>query len=401
MKNILIVGGGAGGLMSANAFARSLPQDIRKGEIKVTIIDPAEYHEFQPGYIGIAFKGSRPSEARRKIKSLLLPGIDFINAACEKIDPDNHNVTISSGMKLSYDYLIVATGCYPDYSQISGLENSNMDYHSSAEKSAKIYRRISEIKGGNILTGIAGLPYKCPPSPNETAFLLDEFFTKRGMRRDVNIKFITPYMKAYPAEPINEVIDPLFRERGIDLVTGFTLDSVNTDKKTLVSLEGDEIKYDDLFLVPPNKPADFLKGSPFCDEDGWIRTDKKDLHIDRYGNAFAIGDSTNIPISKAGVEAHLQSVAVTRNIISEIRRDGQRYEFTGRTQCSMETGYEEATFVIGSYAKPVKKLYPSRGKYFEKKMMEMMYWESLQGSMELLFKLNFGDDYIKSADLGL
>ena len=40
--------------------------------------------------------------------------------------------------------------------------------------------------------------------------------------------------------------------------------------------------------------------------------------------------ATNIPISKAGVEAHLEGVVVANNIIEEIKGTQKRYKFTVR-----------------------------------------------------------------------
>ncbi len=395
MKRILIVGGGAGGLITANKLAQDLSVELKKEEISISVIDPAVYHEFQPGYIGIAFKGEKPEAMRRHVSSLILRGINLIPEKCARIIPEENKIVTGSGRNMSYDYLVVGTGCEPDYSQIDGLSRDNLDYHTSAEKSANLYRAVSSMKTGKIVVGIAGLPYKCPPSPNEAALLLDEFFTRSGLRERVSINFVTPYIRIYPAEPINEVIEPLFRERNIEMSTGFTVDRIDTAGKKVISLEGDEIPYDTLMLVPPHKPGDFLKGQEFTDEDGWIKTDKTDLHISTYENAFAIGDVTNIPISKAGVEAHLEGIVVGENIVSDITGNNVKALFTGRTQCSMETGYGKATFVVGTYAKPVLKLAPSKDKYLMKKMMEAMYWDALMGRTESIFKAFFGEDYIQ------
>jgi sulfide:quinone oxidoreductase len=395
MSNILVIGGGAGGLIAANGLCKRLGDKMKKGKIHITLMEPSEFHEFQPGYIGIAFKGSAPDSARRHVSSLVHPGIELIRESCSKIDMDNSFAITSTGRKVDFDYLIVATGCQPDYDQVKGLRKDNLDFHSSASSSAEIYRKIQTISSGTVLMGIAGLPYKCPPSPNESALLLDEYMAKKGKRSDISIKFVTPYLRTYPAEPINEVIEPLFKDRNIEVIPSFTVDYVDPEKKTVFSLEGDEIQYDALMMVPPHRTSDFLKGEAFVDDDGWIKTDKKDLHISDHSNAFAIGDVTNIPISKAGVEAHLEAEVVVENIANNLENINEKAIFTGRTQCSMETGYEKATFVIGTYSKPVLKLRPTHERYMMKKMMEAMYWEALKGNMEFVFKPYFGEDYME------
>ncbi|MCL4348015.1 MAG: FAD-dependent oxidoreductase, partial [Candidatus Thermoplasmatota archaeon] len=375
MKNIAIIGSGAGGLITSSKLAKDLSKEIKNGEVTITLFDKKREQEFQPGYLEVAFRGTDPSKIRRPVKKLVSSGVKMIYDNVEKVDlADRYVKTEGSSEKINYDYIIISTGSSPDYDQIDGLKQANMDFHTDAYNASLIYNRISSIKSGKIVVGIGGLPYKCPPSPNESAFMLDEYFRKKGIRDDVEIVYITPFTRIYSAESINEVIEPMYERRDIESITAFNTDTVDDEKKEITSLEGETLKYDYLFLTPPHKPAGFLKGSDMADEDGWVKVDKKDLHITTYDNGFAIGDTTNIPISKAGVEAHLEGVVVANNIAAEITGTEQKIKFTGRTQCSMETGFHKATFVVGTYDRPVEKIEPSTMNYMEKKVMEKIYW---------------------------
>ena len=396
MKNIAIIGSGAGGLITSSKLAKDLSKEIKNGEVTITLFDKKREQEFQPGYLEVAFRGTDPSKIRRPVKNLVSSGVKMIYDNVEKVDlADRYVKTEGSSEKINYDYIIISTGSSPDYDQIDGLKQANMDFHTDAYNASLIYNRISSIKSGKIVVGIGGLPYKCPPSPNESAFMLDEYFRKKGIRDDVEIVYITPFTRIYSAESINEVIEPMYERRDIESITAFNTDTVDDEKKEITSLEGETLKYDYLFLTPPHKPAGFLKGSNMADEDGWVKVDKKDLHITTYDNGFAIGDTTNIPISKAGVEAHLEGVVVANNIAAEITGTEQKIKFTGRTQCSMETGFHKATFVVGTYDRPVEKIEPSTMNYMEKKVMEKIYWGSLHGHYEWLFKYHFKKDYFE------
>lgn len=396
MKKIIVVGGGAGGLIFANRMVKEFSSQISEKELSIKVIEGSPYHEFQPAYLAVAFRGKNPEDIRRPVASLILPGVELVTDYCSKIDLDNRFVeTSKKGRRHEFDEIVIATGSKPDYSLIPGLKEANMDFHTSAHESARVFKAISSFKSGKIVSGIGGLPYKCPPSPNESAFMLDEFFTRKNMRDKVSITYITPFLRSYSAETVNEVIEPIYKERNIDVVTSFNIDYVEPSKKELVSLEGDTLSYDSLMLVPPHTGVDLIKGTEFADEDGWIYTDKQDLHIKDYDYAFAIGDATNIPISKAGVEAHLEAIVVANNMISKIKGYPDNYEFTGRLQCSMETGYHQATFVIGTYDKPIKKIQPSFYNYIQKKLMERIYWASMKGGYEWLFKRHFGEDYYR------
>ena len=396
MKNIAIIGSGAGGLITSSKLSKDLSKEIKNGEVTITLFDKKREQEFQPGYLEVAFRGTDPSKIRRPVKKLVSPGVKMVYDNVEKVDLANRYVkTEGSSEKINFDYVIISTGSSPDYDQIDGLKQANMDFHTDAYNASLIYNRISSIKSGKIVVGIGGLPYKCPPSPNESAFMLHEHFRKKGIRDDVEIIYVTPFTRIYSAESINEVIEPMYERRDIESITAFNTDTVDDEKKEITSLEGETLKYDYLFLTPPHKPAGFLKGSNMADEDGWVKVDKKDLHITTYDNGFAIGDTTNIPISKAGVEAHLEGVVVANNIAAEITGTEQKIKFTGRTQCSMETGFHKATFVVGTYDRPVEKIEPSTMNYMEKKVMEKIYWGSLHGHYEWLFKYHFKKDYFE------
>ncbi len=396
MKKIAVIGNGVGGLITSSKLAKDLAKEIKSGEVSIMLFDKKTEQEFQPGNLDVAFRGTDPSKMRRPVEKLVYDGVKIIHDNCEKVDlPNRYLKTEGNDEKIDFDYIIISTGSSPDYDQIPGLRDANMDFHTNAYTSSLIYQKILKIKSGRIVVGIGGLPYKCPPSPNESAFMLDEHFRKAGIRDKVQITYITPFTRIYSADSINEVIEPIYKARSIESITAFNTDSVDATKKEITSLEGETVKYDYLFLTPPHKPADFLKNTEFSDEDGWVKTDKRNLHITDYDYGFAIGDTTNIPISKAGVEAHLEGIVVANNIISEIQGTGKRYKFTGRTQCSMETGFHKATFVVGTYDTPVQKIPTSRFNYMEKKVMEKIYWESLHGQYEWLFKYHFKKDYFE------
>jgi sulfide:quinone oxidoreductase len=388
--DIVVVGGGSGGTLSANLLARQLRNEIQTSKVKVRLVLGSRQHIFQPGYLHVAFAGQDPAEIIREERSLVNSKVQLVEEPAERIDLKSQVVTLASGKTLHYDYLIVATGSVPDPKAIPGLGEAALNFHTSPEESKRIWNAIQRFDGGHVVIGIAGVPHKCPPSPNEATFLLDDYFRKRGIRDKVKLTFLTPYPRPYPAEPMSRVVEPLFKERGIDVVTFFNVESVDPTKKEMYSLEGESQSYDLLIMVPPHRGADVVVKSGIGDADGWIPADKNTLRIAGYENAYAIGDATNIPISKTGVTAHLEAITATDNIVSAIRQRGDIYKYNGRINCPFEMGSGKAAFVIGSYDMPVKEIHPSRIRYVMKKAFASFYWRTLSGSLDWLFGLYFG-----------
>jgi len=388
--DILIVGGGTGGTLAANLLSKQFAVEIADNDIQVTLVTNSKFHVFQPGLLEVAFEGKSPDSIVREERPLVNRKVSYIEEKVERIDLRKHEVFLSSGKILHYDYVILATGSVPDPDSIPGLRAASLNFHTSTQESLKIWNTLKEFEKGRIVVGIAGVPHKCPPSPNEATFLLDDYLRKNSKRDHAKITFLTPYPRPYPAEPMSKVVEPLFEKRGIEVVTFFNLESVDPIKKELYSLEGDTVQYDVLIMVPPHRGADVIVKSGIGDREGWIPTDKQTMKILDYENAYAIGDCTNIPVSKTGVTAHLEAKVATNNIISSIKELGMLHKYTGRINCPFEMGSGKAAFVIGSYEMPVKGIHPSRIRHMMKKGFERVYWRSLSGNLDWLLDKYFG-----------
>jgi len=182
----------------------------------------------------------------------------------------------------------------------------------------------------------------------------------------------------------------MFQEKGIEVSTFFNMDSVDPVNKKVNSLEGEEFHYDLLIAVPPHRGADVIINSGIGDQDGYVPTDRGTMRVTGQQGAYAIGDATNIPVSKSGVVAHLQSVVVAHNIVAEINGSHDMLEYNGRINCPMEVGQHKAIFVSATYASPPTDQTPSMVKYIMKRSFAMIYWRALNGSLERIFDVFFG-----------
>jgi len=388
---VLVIGGGTGGTLAANLLAKEFAVEIADNDIQVALVTGSKFHVFQPGLLEVAFEGKAPDTIVREERPLVNRKVAYTEERVERIDLRKQEVLLASGQSLDYDYVIIATGSVPNPDSIPRLREASLNFHTSTDESLRIWHTLKQFEKGRVVVGIAGVPHKCPPSPNEATFLLDDYLRKTGKREHVSLTFLTPYPRPYPAEPLSKVVEPLLEKRGIEVVTFFNLESVDPRKKELYSLEGDTIGYDLLIMVPPHQGADVIVKSGLGDRDGWIPTDKQTLRINGYENAYAIGDCTNIPVSKTGVTAHLEAKVAVNNIVSSIKELGKLHKYTGRINCPFEVGSGKAAFVVGSYEMPVKQIEPTRMRQLMKKGFERVYWRSLSGSLDWLLDRYFGE----------
>ena len=378
MKRVLIVGGGTGGTMLANRLS---PR-----RFEVTLLSASAGHIFQPSLLYLAFANASENIVRDE-RRLLPRHVRFVQEKVAKVDLASRVVTMESGMRYDYDCVVLATGIDTDPSQIPGLDAVNAqfgDYHSSIAQAKKIRASLDAFQGGTIALGQASPICKCPPSPIEGILLIDRLLRKRGLREKCRLVFFTPYPRAYPAEPINEIVEPLMKQRGIEIMPFFDVDRIDAAQRTITSIEGDTIGYDLPIVIPPFVGANIAyQPTDVLDPDRFIKTDKKTLLVKGFDNAFAIGDCTNIPTSKAGVEAHLEAQIVAK------RLNGVAATFDGRTNCPMDLGDGRATFVIASFEAPVVKMRPNRIYHLMKVMFGWSYWLTLSGWLDPMIDMFF------------
>ena len=379
MKRVLIVGGGSGATFLANTLDRR--------RFDVTVLSKSATHLFQPALLYVAFKGASARSIVRDERRLLPRHVRFIQESAARINLHDRTVTTDGGAKYDYDAVVVATGVRTDPTQIPGLAEVSErfgNYHSSIAWAQRVWASLDAFRGGTIVLGQTSPVIKCPPSPVEGMLLTEELLHRRGLRDKTRLVFISPYPRAYPAEPMNDIVDPILRSRGVEIMTFFDVDRIDPDTRTIYSIEGEEVQYDLPILIPPFVGADIAyEPAGVLDANHFVITDKETLRIKGFDDAFAIGDTTNLPTSKAGVGAHLEA-----KVVAEIL-DGAPVQFHGRTHCAVDLAYGLGTFVIGSYTSPVLKYRPSRINHVMKMMMAHIYWLSLRGTLDPVFDWYF------------
>ncbi len=108
VHHVVIVGGGFGGLYAA--------QTLAKAPVKVTLIDKRNFHIFQPLLYQVATGGLSPTNISSPLRGILKKSknIEVLMGEVKNIDSKKQTVQLRS-REISYDSLIVATGCNHQY----------------------------------------------------------------------------------------------------------------------------------------------------------------------------------------------------------------------------------------------------------------------------------------------
>jgi NADH dehydrogenase len=106
---VVIVGGGFAGIHAARALARA--------DVDVSVIDRRNYHLFQPLLYQVALAVLSPADIAEPIRSILRhqPNAEVLMDEVIGIDVGPRQLSLASGARITYDYLVLATGASHSY----------------------------------------------------------------------------------------------------------------------------------------------------------------------------------------------------------------------------------------------------------------------------------------------
>ncbi|HWP57821.1 MAG TPA: FAD/NAD(P)-binding oxidoreductase [Candidatus Acidoferrales bacterium] len=315
-KRIVILGGGCGGVVAATKLGRALGS-----EHDVVLVDRRSYHVFMPAFLFLMVGQRKPEDIARSLENLAKRNVRFIQDEVVAIDPARQEVQLRSS-KVSYDYLIVSLGLETRPDLIPGFAEGA--HHAwEMEAAVKVRRVLERFHGGRVVVGVPLGPYRCPPAPYETQWMLDSYFRAKGIRDRVVIEYFTR-----DPEPTGEAHEPVVwmdaesKKRGIRQHYEFVVHSIDPQEKVVTGLYGYKLSYDLLFMIPPHRPPKVLEECGLADAETGVRVDYDTMET-KWENVYAIGDCADMPASKAGGVAHQEADIVAHNLAVKIRQRGK------------------------------------------------------------------------------
>jgi sulfide:quinone oxidoreductase len=396
MKRLLVLGAGTAGTMAVNKLRPRLPRD----EWTITVVDSAQTHYYQPGYLFIPFGIYRPDEVTRPTETFIPDGVDLLTGEIDRVFPDENAVVLMDGTRLGYDYLVIATGTSPRPDQTPGMDEGewrdSVHEFYTYEGAVALAEKLKTWQGGRLVVQIVEMPIKCPVAPLEFTFLADAFFTEQGLRDQVEITYVTPLEGAFTKPVSSKYLGDMLDERKVALEADFMLERIDPDTKTLVSYDEREIGFDLLVTVPINMGADYVARSGLGNELNYVPVDKHTLLSKAHDNIFAIGDASDIPASKAGSVAHFSMDLFPDNFLRHVAGLEMTGKFDGHANCFIETGHGKGLLIDFNYeTEPLPGKYPLPGvgpfsllketemNHWGKVMFRWIYWNVLLPGKEL------------------
>lgn len=362
--DVLIVGGGTGGIMTAAQLRRKLPT------LSVAVFEPSETHWYQPAWTLVGAGTFNMAATKRKTADYMPKGVTWIKERVGSLQPDQNQVTTEGGATYSYRYLVLSPGLVYDYSLLPGLAEALETPYvcSNYVDPEKTWQILKNFKGGNAVFTQPTTPIKCGGAPQKIMYLAEHYFRKREVRDQTNVVFATPGGVIFGVKEFAKTLNQIIASRHIIFKPFYAPVSIDPKAKTVTfryntamagndcmtqknvklneEVQGDTemvMPYDMLHIAPPQTAPKFIQDSPLAVAEGpnkgWLEVDIHKLNNAKYPNVYGIGDSAALPTAKTGAAIRKQTPVVVEQIRAAEANTTTPYEYQGYSSCPLVTGY--------------------------------------------------------------
>ncbi|MFP4294263.1 MAG: NAD(P)/FAD-dependent oxidoreductase [Halothiobacillaceae bacterium] len=358
--HVVIAGAGAAGITAAAKLHRWLDG------ARITIIDERKIHLYQPGLTLVANGIYKRDDVLANNADYMPKDINWIQDSVAAFDPDSNKVFTSQGNEVVYDYLIVATGCFLDYTAIDGMspeligrEGIGSVYNGVDGALATLKASQKYIDNGGVgLFTIPGTPLKCAGAPVKMTFLTESRLREAGTRAKADMLYLSSSGGLFGQPDFRELVRELYEEKDINYDYYHVLKAIDPGARTATfDMQGSETTYDYdyIHVVPPMRAPDPVRDSALAWQEGnfaaggWLEVDQYTLQHKRYPNVFGAGDICGTPVGKTAASVKMQAPTAARNIVDLIADRPFEGYYNGYTSCPLITGIGKAALAEFDY----------------------------------------------------
>lgn len=314
MANILILGGGFGGLVTAERLSALLDRSHQ-----ITLVAPNQKFTFYPALVHLAFGECEAADITFDLHLKLADlGVRFVHGEMVHVNRESRTVDVVGddfNGEIAYDYLVLAPGRRLATEKIPGF----FEYAThllGVGAARKFGDKIRDFHEGTIVVG------SCPdarlPVPVcETAFALARKFEGEMLEGKVKIKVIFPESldAAFGGAGLHKELEAAFARNHITVHYDIPVNEITETE--VVSAAGHRIGYDLLMLIPPFRGQAILNELGVTDERDFIKVDGF-MRVHDLPNAYAAGDVVAFSGPKFAHMAVRQAEVVATNLAAQI-----------------------------------------------------------------------------------
>ena len=341
MANIIIVGGGFAGLVTAERLATSVGKSHQ-----ITVVAPNEHFTFYPALVHLAFGECERDDITFDLRTKLSEiGVRFVRAEVLRVNADRQSIDVTgsdvSG-EMAYDRLVIASGRRLATEKIPGFfEHANHLLGVGAAQ--KFGDRVRDFREGTIVVG-ACPGSRLPVPVCETAFALAQKFRVAVDAGSVHIKVVFPesLKEAFGGATLHKELEAAFTRHRITVHYEIPITEV-TDQAVLSS-DGHKIAYDLLMLIPPFRGQARFADLGITDESDFIRVDGL-MRIHDLPKAYAVGDIVAFSGPKLAHMAVRQAEVAAANLAAELNGEQPSMEYYHEIATIIDSGGSDSIYL--------------------------------------------------------
>jgi sulfide:quinone oxidoreductase len=340
---VVVLGAGFAGLELTTRLSAEFGDDV-----DVVLIDESDSFVFGFSKLDVMFGQSQASAVRHPYRDLVKRGVRFVQSTILSIDPATRRVVTDAGT-FDADILVVALGADLDPGATPGLVEGGHEFY-TVEGAFALRDVLDSFQGGRVVVGVTSAPFKCPPAPSETALMMHDHLTRRGLRKRSEISLVIPLGAPIPPSPAaSAALLVAFEERGINWYPDRAVRETDPARQVAILSDGTELPYD-LFLGVPRHRVPAVVEESGMTVDGWIPVDSLTLET-AFPGVYAVGDVTSVGTPKAGVFSEGQAAVVADRLAALMRGTEASATYGGNGLCYLAFGRDEVARVDVTFLK--------------------------------------------------
>lgn len=314
MANVLILGGGFGGVVAAERLAQQLGD-----EHQITLVSRSRNFVFYPALVRLAFGKCAKTDVSFDLRHAMLDRrVNFVEAEVARINPFERKVTIAHGEvegTLPFDYLVFALGRRLTTERIKGFFE-HAHHLLNVDKAIKFGKAIENFHEGRAVFGQC-FGARLPVPVYESAFALARRLEENGERDNVRITVVSPgsveseFQDVAAAAALKKALEA----HGIESLPNVHIQSLTQTAATTNA--GEIINFDLLMVVPPFRGSSAASYMGITDDEGYINVDWT-MRVIGHEGIYAVGDCVNFAGPKMGHMAVRQGEVAATNLAAEI-----------------------------------------------------------------------------------
>lgn len=387
---IIVVGGGNAGISVSAQLLR------KNGNLDIAIIEPSDKHYYQPAWTLVGGGDFDILKTVRPMESVMPPKAKWIKERCASFQPEENQVTLANGEKLTYDFLIVAAGIQLDWDKVKGLKETlgknGVCSNYSFETAPYTFECIKNLKQGKAIFHNPHTPVKCGGAPHKIMYLAADYFRKHGVLDKIDIQYWSGAAKLFAVPKYEKTLLEVVKRGNIKLNFMQKLEEIDANNKRARFVGIGEnnkdqetwVEYDIIHVTPPQSAPDFIKTSSLANAGGWVDVNVNTLQHSKYKNIFSLGDSSGLPTSKTGAAIRKQAPILVANLFSAMEGKPLVASYNGYTSCPLVTGYGKLVLAEFDYNQQPQETFPfdqskERWSMYQLKrhVLPWLYWNKI------------------------